>query len=223
LLHTPSFNFFNFFGEKDFYSLNNSHSFYRDFVSRNSVLKNIYIHYDYFFVSFSFFFLNRNFFILNLSVTKNFKNFLNYFYNASFLKSNFIVVDNSHFNTSPFFYLCYPESLLLKYNAFFKKNDFFLKQSYNVIFLKRFFYKTNTSTLIILNYDEFYKYIPLYFTFNCAMFSFYLFKSSNFFFLEKIFFLGKIYSLYYMGYKMSLIYNLNKFILLNYKFSKLLK
>jgi hypothetical protein len=236
LLNFSSITTFNFLKtNRDFYTLKDgSHSFYRDFVSKNSTLKNTYIHYDYFFMSFSFFYLNRNFFLLNLSVTRNFKNFLNYFYNASFLHNNFIVVDNSHFNTSPFFYLCYPESLLLKYNAFFKKNDFFLKQSYNVIFLKRFFYKTKTKTLIILNYDEFYKYIPLYFTFNCAMFSFilpsqrsdlldfYLFKSSNFFFLEKIFFLGKIYSLYYMGYKISLLFYLNKFMFLNKKFYKIL-
>lgn len=193
----------------------------------------MYIHYDYFFVSFSFFFLNRVFFTLNLSIVKNFKNFLNYFYNASCLSNNFIVVDNSYFNSSPFFYLCYPESLLIKYNAFFKKNDFFLKQSYNTVFLKRFFLKTKTSTLIILNYDEFYKYIPLYFTFNCTLFSFilptyrsdlldfYLFKSSNFFFLEKIFFLGKIYSLYYLGYRTALIINTNRFIFLNRRFMQL--
>lgn len=210
--------------KSNFYSFNLSNAFYKDFVSRNSVLKNIYIHYDYFFISFSFFYLNRNFFYLNLSVVKNFKNFLNYFYNASFVKCKFFVVDNSHFNSTPFFYLCYPESLLTRYNAFFKKNDFFLKQSYNAVFLKRFFRRTNTRTLIILNYDEFYKYIPLYFTFNCAMFSFilpshrsdlldfFLFKTSKFFFLEKLFFLGKIYSIYYMGYKLSLIFAFKNFL-----------
>jgi hypothetical protein len=219
---------------QDFYFFKNSNAFYRDSVRQNSILRNNYIHYDYFFFSFSFFFANKTFFTLNISLSNSLKCFLNYFYNASFLRNNFVVVDNSYFNSSPFFYLCYPESLLIKYNSFFKKNDFFLKQSYNVIFLKRFFYKTKTSTLIILNYDDFYKYVPLYFTFNCAIFSFispnhrldvldfFLFKSDNFFFLEKFFFLGKIYSIYYAGYKLSSIYFFKKFIFSTNKFISLL-
>jgi hypothetical protein len=207
LLHTQIFHTNNSVGV----------DFYKNIGNKGFLLRNIYFYYDFFYYTLSLTFVKKNVFLLNFFLFKNFKNFINYFYNSVLVGNNFIVVDSNYKTYSPFLHLVYQESVLLQYNSFFKKNHFFLKQSHSVILLKRFFHKTKTTTMIILNYDEFYKYLPLYSTFNSTTISFvlpntrfdlldfFLFKSNKFFYLERLIFLAKIYNIY------SLAFNTNNF------------
>lgn len=230
------FNYLNFFkninlSKFDFHVLLDN-EFKKELNCKSFFLKNSLLYYDYFFLTSFLFFSKRTFMFLNFNFFKNFKNFINYLYNLIFLKNNFLVLDNILESTSLFINLYLPESSLIVYNYFFNRNSKFVEIAWNVINLKYYFEKDKISLLILINYEIFYKYLPLFSIFNLTIFSFvfpnmkayyldfFLFKSKPFFILEKIIFLSKIYHIYTLAYRYMQYSNCYKYVLLHNKFSK---